>query len=151
MSVEMIKQSAQPTLYIRTRVPMEKLTEAFDTSFARIISYLSELGLQPSSAPYAAYHNDDMADLDVEMGFPVPGPVQGKGEIQAGEILAAEKAVSIMHKGSYATLDKSYEQIYRYIAENQLEISGPHYDFYISNPEQTPEDELLTNTVILVR
>lgn len=151
MSIEIMKQTAQPTLYIRTRVHMDKLTEAFDTGFVRIINYLASLGLQPSSAPYAAYHNHDMEDLDLEMGFPVPGPVQGSGEIQSGEIPAAEKVVSIMHKGSYATLEESYNKIYRYIEENQLTICGPHYDFYISNPDQTPEEELLTNTMIPVR
>lgn len=75
----------------------------------------------------------------------------GKGEIKSGELPALKKAVCGIHKGSYAKLDETYGQIYQYIADNQFELSGAHYDFYISNPDNITENELITKIMIPVK
>lgn len=151
MEIELIEQAAQPVLYVRLKTTVDGLTEAFDKTFALIEGYLSEIGEQPASAPYAAYYNHDMQDLDVEMGFPVAKALPEKGEIKSGELPAFEKAVCGIHKGSYASLDETYGQIYRYIADNKFEQSGAHYDFYISDPDNIPEKKLITKIMIPVK
>lgn len=151
MKIELTRQEAQPTLFVRIRTNLDGLTEAFDKNFALIGSYLSEIGEQPVSAPYAAYYNHDMQDLDVEMGFPVAKKLPEKGEVKAGMIPAFENAACITHKGSYNSLDETYGQIYKYIEDNGLEVSGAHYDFYVSDPDNTPESELITRIMIPVK
>jgi hypothetical protein len=59
MKIELIEQVAQPVLYVRFTTSVDRLTEAFDKNFALIESYLTEIGEQPASAPYAAYYNHD--------------------------------------------------------------------------------------------
>ena len=41
---------------------------------------MQEMGKQPAGVPYAAYHNLDMQDMDVEVGFPVSKPLP-EGEV----------------------------------------------------------------------
>lgn len=151
MKIELVDQAAQPVLYVRITTSLDELNNEFDKNFALLESYLSELGEQPASAPYAAYYNHDMQNLDVEMGFPVASALSGKDEIQAGALPAFTKAVCGIHKGPYSSLDKTYEQIYAYIANNKLEQSGAHYDFYVSNPDNIPEAELVTKIIIPVK
>ena len=151
MKIELIQQAEQFTLHVRLKTSVGGLNEAFDKNFALIESYLSEIGEQPAAAPYAAYYNHDMQDLDVEMGFPVAKALPGRDEIKAGIIPAFEQAVCGIHKGSYNSLDETYGQIYQYIADNNFEISGAHYDFYISNPDNTSENELITRIAIPVK
>jgi len=151
MEIELMKQEAQFTLYVRLTTSIDKLTEEFDKNYALIESYLSEIGEQPAYAPYAAYYNHDMQNLDVEMGFPVLKVLPEKGEIKSGAIPAQANAACIIHKGSYDSLNKTYGQIYKYIEDNSFEISGAHYDFYVSNPDDTPENELITKIVIPVK
>ena len=151
MKIELIQQAEQFTLHVRLKTSVAGLNEAFDKNFALIESYLSEIGEQPAAAPYAAYYNHDMQDLDVEMGFPVAKALPGRDEIKAGIIPAFEQAVCGIHKGSYNSLDETYGQIYQYIADNNFEISGAHYDFYISNPDNTSENELITRIAIPVK
>lgn len=151
MKIELTQQAEQFTLHVRLKTSVAGLNEAFDKNFALIESYLSEIGEQPAAAPYAAYYNHDMQNLDVEMGFPVAKALPGRDEIKAGIIPAFEQAVCGIHKGSYNSLDETYGQIYQYIADNNFEISGAHYDFYISNPDNTSENELITRIAIPVK
>jgi len=151
MKIELTQQAEQFTLHVRLKTSVGGLNEAFDKNFALIESYLSEIGEQPAAAPYAAYYNHDMQNLDVEMGFPVAKALPGRDEIKAGVIPAFEQAVCGIHKGSYNSLDETYGQIYQYIADNNFEISGAHYDFYISNPDNTSENELITRIAIPVK
>lgn len=151
MKIELTQQAEQFTLHVRLKTSVGGLNEAFDKNFALIESYLSEIGEQPAAAPYAAYYNHDMQNLDVEMGFPVAKALPGRDEIKAGIIPAFEQAVCGIHKGSYNSLDETYGQLYQYIADNNFEISGAHYDFYISNPDNTSENELITRIAIPVK
>lgn len=151
MNIEITKQTAQPTIYIRIRMSLDSMTEDFNTGYGKLMAYLSELGESIAAPPYAAYYNSDMNDMDTEMGIPVSKPLPEKGEIKSGSILPFEKTVSAIHKGSYDTLHKTYEKVYQYIADNKLTIAGPHYDFYISDPANTSEEEMITKVAIPIK
>ena len=61
------------TLVIRISIPVEKLPEVMGPAFGEIAQVAGSLGVQLTGPPFAAYHNLDMSNLDVEMGFPVSG------------------------------------------------------------------------------
>jgi hypothetical protein len=73
LDLELSEQEEQPVLYIRTRTALSGLPKVIGNAYGAIINYLTEIGEQPADAPYTAYYNLDMQDLDVEMGFPVRG------------------------------------------------------------------------------
>ena len=80
---EIKEQDPKPTLSIRVRTPIQGLPGLLGESYGKIAGYLAELREEPDGAPFAAYYNMDMQDLDVEIGFPVTKAIQGKGEIQS--------------------------------------------------------------------
>jgi len=110
------------------------------------MQYLNEISEQPSGAPFSAYYNMDMDNLDVEMGFPVAKPLAGKGEIKAGEIPAG-KQVSCVHKGPYNQMEPVYNALLQWIEENGQTSTGVSYEFYYNSPLEVPESELLTKIV----
>ena len=57
-------------------------------SYAKIAAYMGEKGVHPSGEPFVAYHNMDMQDLDVEIGFPIASPIPGKADIKSCSIPA---------------------------------------------------------------
>jgi len=71
---ELKEQPAQKTVCIRTRAAVQDLPRLLEDGYGVIAQYLDELGEQPIGPPFAAYYNMDMADLDVEFGFPVARP-----------------------------------------------------------------------------
>ncbi|RYD03612.1 hypothetical protein N752_18740 [Desulforamulus aquiferis] len=89
---ELNEQQAQPVLSMRTRTAVGNLPQELGKAYHTIINYLNELGEKPFEAPFAAYYNMDMEDLDVEMGFPVAKPLPGKGEIKSSEIPAGSRS-----------------------------------------------------------
>jgi len=111
------------------------------------MQYLTDIGAYPSGAPFAAYYNMDMEDLDVEAGFPVPKMLTGKNDITPGEIPAGKYAVCL-HVGPYGEAAPAYNVLMDWIKENGYTPTGVAYEFYLNDPSQTPETELQTKIML---
>jgi len=149
MEVEFKEQKLQPVLSIRTRTALADLPNVIGESYHRIAAYLEELGEQPADAPFTAYYNLDMQDMDVEMGFPVARPLPDRGDIKVGEI-ADFKVSTYMYKGPYSELEPVYNEIFKQIAEKGCQPKGVYYEYYYNSPGEVPDSELLTGIVIPV-
>lgn len=147
LDLKLEEQQAQPVLFIRTRTNMEKLPATIGEGYGRIVNYMEELGIKPQHAPYTAYYNLDMNDLDVEMGFSVAEVFSGKDGIEARKIPPG-KVVSCMYKGSYAEMEEPYKEIMKWIEDNGYVPTGVYYEYYFNSPQEVPESELLTRIVI---
>jgi effector-binding domain-containing protein len=143
---ELIDRSAQPTLAIRTRTAVQDLPQVVGQAYGAIMQYVGSLGVQPCGAPYVAYHNMDMDDLDMEIGFPFAQELTGRGNIQAGEIPGG-KAVACMHIGPYDQLGGAYEALQKWIEANKYAPTGVAYEFYLNDPQTTSPAELQTQVV----
>ncbi len=143
---EINERAAQPVLSIRTRVTVQDLARVSGQSYGAIAQYLGELGEQPAGAPFAAYYNMDMQDLDVELGFPVARPLLGKGEIQPGEIPGGLLA-SVMHIGPYADCGPAYEALTQFVKDHGHTATGVAYEMYLNDPSVTPPEQLMTQVV----
>lgn len=147
--IELLEQKAQPVLAVRTRTAVSGLPKVIGENYMRIMGYLNELEAQPADAPYTAYYNMDMENLDVEMGFPVAQLYPDKEDIKAGEIPAGKYACAI-YKGPYAGMQEPYNQMFRWIEENGYQPAGACYEYYYNSPTEVPESELLTRIVMPV-
>ncbi len=148
--IELKERDAQPTLAIRCKATVEELPRLIGESYMKIANYMAELGEQPGQEPYTAYYSLDMKDLDVEFGFPISKRMPGKGEIIEGS-LPAGPTVSCLYKGPYTGMEEAYNEIYKWIADNQYEPVGVYYEFYYNSPMEVPESELLTRMEIPVK
>ena len=140
---EVKEQAAQPTLSIRTRTPQPDLPQVLGRVFGTIAQYLGGLGEHPAGPPYSAYYNMDMADLDVEIGFPVSRELPGSGEIQAGQIPGG-KLATCLYTGPYSEMEPAYNALMQWMAEHGHEPTGVAYKMYVSDPGEVPPEELQT-------
>ncbi len=147
--IELQEQKSQPVLSIRMHTSLELLPKLIGENYMKIMSYLNELGETPTDAPYTAYYNMDMKNLDVEMGFPVSKLLPEKGDIKVREIPQG-KIVTAMYKGSYSGMEKTYNDIFKWISQNGYNPAGIYYEYYFNSPMEVPESELLTKIVIPV-
>ena len=143
---ELQQQPEQPTLTIRTRTPAKKLPQVMGESYGAIGRYLAELGEQPAGPPFAAYHNMDMDDLDVESGFTVARHLPGQDNIKAGALPTGKNA-SCIFVGPYVDLQPAYAALAAWIEENEYEATGVAYEFYLNDPNEVPPEELMTQIV----
>ncbi len=149
-NIELKEQNLQPMLFIKVKTSVEGLQKIIGESYMKIMAYLTELGQQPSFAPFAAYYNLDMQNLEVELGFPVAKQLPGKSEILAGQIPPG-RMISCVYKGAYAGMEKLYTEMFQWIAENGYEFVGVVYEYYLNSPMEVPESELLTRVDLPIK
>jgi effector-binding domain-containing protein len=140
---EAVEQPVQPVLSIRTRTPVQNLPEVLGNSYQKIIALLTELGESPAGAPFVAYYNMDMQDLDMEIGFPVSRELPGKGEVHSSEIPSGKYA-TCLYTGPYPEMPPAYEALNAWIQEHSFEPTGVVYEHYLNSPQEVPPQELKT-------
>jgi effector-binding domain-containing protein len=143
---ELLDRPAQPALVIRTRAPVQSLPQVVGQAYGAILQVAGQLGFQPSGAPFVAYYNMDMADLDMEIGFPFEQKPEGKGNVLAGEIPGG-KAAACLHVGPYDQVEAAYEALQEWMQANGCVPAGVAYEFYLNDPGTTPPAELQTQVV----
>ncbi len=147
---ELKQLPAQPTLAIRARTSIQELPALFGKAYSAIAAYLAQLGQYPAGAPYAAYYNMDMQDLDVELGFPVAKELTGKDEIKASRIPGGRFSVAL-HTGPYDRVHSAYEALTKWTAEKGYEPAGVAYEVYLNDPAQTKAEDLQTRVMFLLK
>lgn len=144
-----VEEQEQYTLAVRTRCPVEEMSDVLGREYGKIVGHLQEIGVYPSGAPFVAYYNMDMSDLDIEAGFPVVKELEGKGDIQPSKIPAG-KYVETTFTGPYTELSGVYESLMKWMEENNYQISGAAYEFYLNDPQKTKPEDLQTKIWITV-
>ena len=147
-NIEILYKNEQPTLSIRTRTKVENLPMLIGESYSKMAAYLKERGEFLSDVPFVAYHNMDMHDLDVEIGFPVSKALPGKDDIKSGSIPAG-KIIFCMYRGPYSELEPTYNEMAKWIEDNGYKPVGTSYEHYYNGPG-FPESEMLTMVVMPV-
>ena len=138
------------TLTIRKIINfMEEFSDFAGDSFDKITKHLNNLNELPGGAPIVCFHNMDLENLDVEVGFPVASPVSGKDDIAANTI-PAQKVVSAIDLGPYEKQDPTLEEIFAWIQINGYEMKGKICYQYLNDTER-PEKELLTMMILPVK
>ena len=99
---------AQPVLTVRTHTPVEGLQQVLGQAYMRIFEHLQELGQQPAGAPFVAYYNMDMQNLDLEIGFPVATLLPARDEVLSREI-PEFKAATCLYLGPYPGMAAAYD------------------------------------------
>nr|WP_320024507.1 GyrI-like domain-containing protein [uncultured Acetobacterium sp.] len=147
--IQTLKQREQPTLILRMTTNVEELPRIIGESFGKIVAYLNEIGELMSDVPFVAYHNMDMQNLEVEIGFPVAQPLPGKGEVQPS-FIPEGKIIFCMYRGSYAEMEPVYIEMSQWFENNECQPSGISYEYYYNDPE-FPESEWLTKIVMPIK
>ncbi len=149
---ELTEQKEQPVLSVRTRTSMDSISAEIGKAYGAIFPYLGELGECPVGAPFAAYYNMDMQNLDIEIGVPVSKPIAGRGDVKQSSIPAGKQA-SCIYKGPYdqAGFGSAYEALTKFVAEKKEVPTGICYEHYLNTPGEVPDSELLTKIVFLLK
>lgn len=147
---EIVEASAQPTLVVRKRSSFERMPQVLGEGWGEVMAVAAVAGAEPVGSPFAAFHTMDRNDFDLEVGFVFDRPVQGAGEVTAGEIPAGSK-LQCTHVGPFDQLGAAYAAMHAWMADRGLEHDGPSYEHYLDDPADTPIDEVRTLIVIPVR
>jgi effector-binding domain-containing protein len=83
----------QPYVAISAQVTMQNMDDILPPLIPQVFGWLGERGIPPAGAPFWKYNVIDMERLlEVEVGVPVPAPVEGDDRVLAGVIPAGRYA-----------------------------------------------------------
>ena len=153
MKIEVTNQQAQISIALKkTAISMEKIAEVTTEGYTKLMGYLAEQGKQIAGAPYLAYMNasEDFSRFDIELGIPINETIPVLDDFYISKTYEG-KAITTMYKGAYKDIEVAYVALMDYAKENALEMTGVYYDYYISDPADTPESELLTQVIFPIK
>ncbi|MEU8233340.1 GyrI-like domain-containing protein [Actinoplanes sp. NPDC048967] len=138
--------TSQDTAVVRSCVPNAQLHAWLIGVYRELDRYLTDLGVRVCGPPFArcAGHGDV---VDVEAGYPVPGPVPDKGRITASR-LPGGRAAATVHHGSCTDLDPAERAVADWLTKRGLVAAGPPWDVYYTNLAAQPDDAVVRTDVV---
>ena len=153
MSIEVINEHSQIAVAVKKeKATMGEITVVTTEGLQKVYEFLAQRNVEINSAPYLAYTNcsADYTQFDVEMGIPVSEEITVSGEFFMSKT-SEGKAITATHKGAYKDIETVYTALMGYMTENKLESTGAYYEYYLNDPADTPESELLTKVVFPIK
>lgn len=121
---------------VRSSVPMAELHTVFDHAFSSVAAAAAGAGAVLVGPAYAEYFGMPTDVVDVEIGFGVDRVVEIPG-VTVTQRPAMAAAVGT-HVGPYDTLSDSYAELMPWLEEQQVELTGSMFEFYLSEPDEDP-------------
>jgi len=128
---------------------------AFDTlvdAFKSLNEYLDKQGIKPNGAAMTIYTQTDDSGFQFEAAVPIAAAPENppKGDIAIGQAPSG-KALKFVHRGSYDTMDSTYEAITNYLDDKHLEAKDLFIEEYASDPVKANADNLAVNVFVPVK
>lgn len=117
-------------------------------AFIKLHAALKEQEMYPYNSPFLGIYNDDLENLEVEVGFDVARLLESSDEIKSYEMYP-QCFVSALDKGSYAKHGAIIDELNAFIKANEL-TKGVGIYYHFLNGHGVNEDDLLTKIFIPV-
>jgi effector-binding domain-containing protein len=146
------------TLPDRTIVYMKGQTNwdvAFDTlkdTFKSLTEYLDKQALKPTGPLITIYTETDDRGFSFQAAAPIGAAPANppKGDIAIG-VAPGGKALKFVHRGSYDSMDSTYEAITNYLDDKQLEAKDLFIEEYVTDPVKTDPSNLVINVFVPIK
>lgn len=138
----------QRVIGLRRKVPYLKIQEMI----REIAEYCTKQGITIIGPPAYICHETrqetakqaaETGDSVREVVFPIEGEAEASGDLSVYEIPGGKMA-RIIHMGPYRDRHDTYQELFAWLAKNDLELNGPVREVYINDPAVTDEDILVT-------
>lgn len=147
--IRKITRGKVKAMVVKTRAPQSELPKLIGESYGKITARMNEFGAMAAGAPYLAYFNSDMEDLQVEIGIPTGVYVPDTEEIVMSEIPEGDY-LSAIFTGPYDQLMDAYGEMTVYMTEHKIQVTGGVYESYLNDPADTAPEALMTEIIFSI-
>ena len=138
LSVTRKEVKPQPILFIRRRFAPSEVQNVLAECFGKVFQHAQSAGLPIVGNPMARWIAVGPGLMTVDAAVPIATSAPGAGEIEAGEMQGGPVAFGI-HGGPYDKLGDTYAEMQRWIEANNYRASGPHWEWYVTDPADFPD------------
>ncbi|MFN8585386.1 MAG: GyrI-like domain-containing protein [Dehalococcoidia bacterium] len=136
-AIEIRQLPPQPTACIRRSLRYSQ-TSTIPELIGRVAEALAEAGLELVGRPYTRVLSLGLLSMEVEVGWPVPAPFAGRGEVTAGELPGGPAAVA-SYFGPYEDIRPAYEAIAAWCRDHGRAVAGSPWESYCTDPSEEPD------------
>ncbi|MDZ4168264.1 MAG: GyrI-like domain-containing protein [Coriobacteriia bacterium] len=147
IDVEIKTTEAVTVAYLPMRGAYAQMPEAM----GRLYGWVAQHGMQPTGMPTAVYYTAPDEGPEAEALWELQAPIAGEvAEVQPDEDgcgvrrLESQLVASTVYRGPYEGIAPTYEELGRWIVANRYAPSGAPSESYLSDPQDTPPEEYLT-------
>ena len=151
-AIEVVNVEPLQILYVSGSTSQEAgdVAEALAAAFAEITVFMADNDLEMSGQPMAITRGWDEAGYRFDAAIPVDeAPGSTTGNVMSG-FSPSGPAVRYVHLGSYDGMLEAYDQLAAFMASNGLVEGAVSWEHYISDPGNTPEEEIVTHIYFLL-
>ena len=152
LEVDIVEAEPLDILYIVTDSRSEAggVAASLAIAYQEITSFMAEHSIEIQAQPMAITRSWDARDYEFDAAIPVSTTdVELSGNVRAGKSPSG-RAVRVVHRGPYDRMSPSYEKLSAYMAVHGLKEGRVSWEHYISDPGQTPADEIITHIYFLI-
>jgi len=102
-------------------------------SFTQLMGALTKAKVQLAGHPFSMYPAYSEESMDMVCALPIPAGTKLFSKYKV-ESVQAGKAVKAIHKGDYANLETTHNEVLSYIKSKNLEINGVPWESYVTDP-----------------
>jgi len=142
----------KPVVYMKGTGSWDSAFETITGSLKSLKAYIDKEGLKADGQPMTIFTSTDDTGFQYEAAVPVAAPPKNPphGDIAVGTSPQGH-ALKFVHRGSYDSLDNTYEAITNYLDEKKLEAKDMFIEQYVTDPASSGPDHLVVNVFVLVK
>jgi len=136
-------------VYITYKGPYQEIPSLIGelVGFLTAKGILTTKGVQWRGPPFCIYlnspHEVPVEELMYEVGMPFAGEAEEEGRVKI-KVNPEQLVLSTIYKGPYSECGTALGALAQYAYKNGYEIVGPPTETYLSDPNETPEKDLVT-------
>ncbi|MBX2839632.1 MAG: SRPBCC family protein [Gammaproteobacteria bacterium] len=138
---------------VSSTTTMAGVHDSMQSSYSTLMSGLTDSSVEADGAPFSIYTDTDF--VNDRMAYIAAVPTKGDGSVagaQRGE-RAACRAVKVTQHGSYSHLANGWAMAMGELRFAKLKPNKTikPFEIYLNDPDQTPEQELITEIYVPIR
>ncbi len=149
---EEVTLTVKTVVYFKGSGNWDSAFETIVDGFKSVNGFLSKAGIKPDGSPMTIYTSTDDTGFQFQAAVPIAEAPKDppKGDIAVGTTPAG-RAFKFVHRGSYDSMDTTYEAITNFLDEKGIDAKELFIEEYVTDPVATPEDKLVVEIFVPVK
>ena len=149
---EEVTLTAKSIVFFKGNGTWDNAYETLIDAFKSVYTFLEKQGVKHAGPAMTIYTSADDTGFQFQAAVPIAEEPKDppKGDIEVGKSPGG-RALKFVHRGSYDSMDSTYEAITNYLDEKRLEAQDLFVEEYQTDPVTTPEENLVVNVYVPVK
>jgi effector-binding domain-containing protein len=146
---EAVTLTPKTIIYLKGNATWDKALESLVDAFKSVYALIDKQGIKRAGPAMTIYTQADDTGFQFQAAVPIDQTPKDlpKGDIAVGQSPAG-KALKFVHRGSYDSMDNTYEAITNYLDEKRLDAADAFIEEYETDPVTTPEDKFVVTVYV---